>query len=198
MSFLKPRTSFSSNFPSLSSVMRETSSVLFRLKLYMFSTKGTHQMQIFRLSTARINQIPCNFSSHESVFTEILNHLSVSWHIIPLEFSSWNFGQKEPIKVQVFRFLSALMKVTPIPHASFETTRSSFIQILHHCSVSWKISPQYFLSRTFILWTKRASRSKIFKLLSFQVKIYQIPYVVIETTSQFFLKLCITFPCHGR
>ena len=71
MSFLKPRTSFSSNFPSLSSVMKETSSVLFRLKLYMFSTKGTHQVQIFRLSTARIkiNQIPCQFSSYESVFT---------------------------------------------------------------------------------------------------------------------------------
>ena len=69
MSFLKPRTSFSSNSPSPSSVMRDTTSVLFRLKLYMFSTKGTNQVQIFRLSTARINQIPCNFSSHKSVFT---------------------------------------------------------------------------------------------------------------------------------
>ena len=66
--------------------------------------------------------------------------------IIPLEFYCWNiicFGQKEPIKVQFFNFsktqlLSALIKVQPISHAIFETTRSGFIQILHHCSVSWK------------------------------------------------------------
>ena len=76
-----------------------------------------------------------------------MHHLSVSWHIIPLKFSNWNiicFGQKEPINVQFFRLLSALMKVHPIPHAIFETTRSGFIQILHHCSVSWKITPLYF------------------------------------------------------
>ena len=63
MSFLKPRASFSSNFASVSTVMRDNSSVLFHLKLYMLSTKGTHQVQIFRLSTAhmKINHILCNF-----------------------------------------------------------------------------------------------------------------------------------------
>ena len=35
----------------------------------------------------------------------------------------------------IFRLLSALMKVHPIPHAIFETARSGFIQILHHCSL---------------------------------------------------------------
>ena len=75
-----------------------------------------------------------------------MHHLSVSWHVIPLKFSSWNitFVQKEPMKVQIFRFLSVLMKVHPIPHVSFETTRSRFIQILHHCSVSSNIIPFYF------------------------------------------------------
>ena len=29
-------------------------------------------------------------------------------------------------------------------HACFETTRSRFIQILQHCSMSWKITPLYF------------------------------------------------------
>ena len=49
-------------------------------------------MQIVRLSTARlkIKQIPCHFSSNESVFTYILHQLSVSWQIIPLKFSSWS------------------------------------------------------------------------------------------------------------
>ena len=50
---------------------------------------------------------------------------------------------KELIKVHYFRLLSALMKVHPIPHAIFETTRPGFIQILHHCSVSWKITPLF-------------------------------------------------------
>ena len=41
---LKPRPSFLSNFVSLSSAIRGNSSVLFHLKLYITSTKGTHQM----------------------------------------------------------------------------------------------------------------------------------------------------------
>ena len=79
MSFFKQKVSFSSKCGSLLSVMRENSSVLFHLKLYMLSTKGTHQVQIFRLSTARIkiNQIPCHFSSHESVVPfSIMTHNS--------------------------------------------------------------------------------------------------------------------------
>ena len=49
----------------------------------------------------------------------------------------------------IFGLLCALMKVDPIPQAIFETTRSGFIQILHPCSVSWKINPLYiFLAQT--------------------------------------------------
>ena len=48
------------------------------------------------------------------------------------------------IKVQFLKLLSVLMKIHPIPHAIFETTRSGFIQILHHCSVPWNINCLYF------------------------------------------------------
>ena len=58
------------------------------------------------------------------------------------------FGQIEPISVQFFRFLGAVMKVHPILYANFENTRSGYIPILHHCSVSWKITPLYFLAQT--------------------------------------------------
>ena len=78
-----------------------------------------------------------------------MQHRSVLWHIVSLKFSCWNiicFGQKDPINVQFFRLLGAQMKGHTIPHDSFETTRSGFIQILHHCSVSWKITPLYFFS----------------------------------------------------
>ena len=50
----------------------------------------------------------------------------------------------------IFRLLGALLKVQPIPHAIFETTRSGFIQTLHHCSLSWKITPLYFFSSNLI------------------------------------------------
>ena len=75
---------------------------------------------------------PFSFTSHNSYEILYLKH--------------YMFGQKEPIKVQFFRFLRALMKVHLILYAVFETARSGFIQIWHHCSVSWKITPLYFCS----------------------------------------------------
>ena len=47
-----------------------------------------------------------------------------------------------------------------------------------------------------ILWTK-IDKSEILGLLSGLVKIHKIPHV-IETTSQFFLKLRITLQCQER
>ena len=87
----------------------------------------------------------------------------------------------------IFRLLGALVKVYPILHAVFETTRSGFLQILHHCSVSWRITPLYFFSSNLIYFEQIGHWSEIFRLLSGWVKIHQIPYVIFETTS-FFLK----------
>ena len=71
-------------------------------------------MHIFKLATARIK----------------IHHIPHVSFLEPRVSFSSTF---EAIKVQFFRLLSALMKVHPIPHAIFETTRSGFIQILHHC-----------------------------------------------------------------
>ena len=87
-----------------------------------------------------------------------------------MKFSSWNiicFGQKDPIKVQCFRLLSALMKVHPMPHDVFETTRSVFVQILHHCSVSWNISLLYFCSSNLVYFGRKELIKK--KFLEFWV-----------------------------
>ena len=129
----------------------------------MLSTKGTHQVQIFsQLLALKLTKFLVIFQATSQFSLQL------------------RFGQKEPMKVQIFKFLSALMKVHPIPHASFETTRSRFTQILHLCSL-------YFLSQTLILWTKRAHRSEIFRLLSSWVKIHQ-----------FFFKLFITLQSHEK
>ena len=48
MSCLKPQVNFSLNFTSFFSVMRNNSSVVFYLKLYMIWTKGAHQSEKFQ------------------------------------------------------------------------------------------------------------------------------------------------------
>ena len=94
MSFLKPRASFSSNFASLSTLMRDNSTVLFHLKLYMLSTKGTHQVQIFsQLLALKLTKFLVIFQATSQFSLQL------------------RFGQKEPMKLQIFKFLSALMKV---------------------------------------------------------------------------------------
>ena len=86
------------------------------------------------------------------------------------------------------------MKVHPIPHANLETTRSRFIQILHHGSVSCLLCICYLKP----LYFGQKEQSEIFRLLSGWVKIHQIPYVMFETASRFFLELFITLQCHEK
>ena len=59
-------------------------------------------------------------------------------------------------------------------------------------------SSVFFYPKLPILRTKIARQSEIFGLLSGWMKIHQIPHVIIETTSQFFFKFCITLQCHER
>ena len=84
-----------------------------------------------------------------------MHHPSVSRQIIPMKLSSWNIiyiRKNEPIKVQFFRLLIALIKVHPISRAIFEATRSGFIQILHDCSASCMITPLYFCSSNLVVY----------------------------------------------
>ena len=153
-------------------------------------------MQIFRLSTARmkINQI-------SYVIFEATSHFSIKFCITfqchDTKFL-WNFladllrfGQKKSIKVQILRLFCALMKLHPIPHASFEITGSRFIPILYHCSVSWKITLLYFFSSNLYTLDKK-------QFSEWLSEIHEIPCVMFETTSQFLFKLCITLQCHER
>ena len=145
MAFLEPRVFLQTLHHS--SVSWNITLLYFLIKIFIcFGQKDPIKVQIsFRLSTARMkkNQIPyvifqaiCQFF-FKFCITFQCHDTQFLWNIIC-------FGQKEPINVEFFRLLNALMKVHPIPHAIFETTKSRFIQILHHWSVSWKITPMYF------------------------------------------------------
>ena len=87
------------------------------------------------------------------------------------------------MKVKIFRFLSALVKIRQIHHVIFETMSQFFFSVMKDnssdTSVSWKITPLYILGQTlYILCTKGTNqsanyldfwvlRSKFTKLLRF-------------------------------
>ena len=84
------------------------------------------------------------------------------------------------------------MKFHRIPHASFETTTSRFIQILSYCSVSPKITPLYCFMSTLYIWEKKSPSKWNFR--TFECLGEKSPnfFVIFETTSPFFFQLCIT------
>ena len=81
----------------------------------------------------------------------------------------------------------------------FPSKKSVFLQIFHHSSMTWKITPLYFLAQIIHTLLKRSPlKWKSWRLLSTQVKICQIPYGNFETTSLFLSKFCISLHFHER
>ena len=113
--------------------------------------------------------------------SSILHHCSLSWHMItPLEILSsyiFCFGQKDPIKVPIFNTFECSGQNLPNSSRHFPNHKSVFLQILHHSSVSWKITPLYFVSSNNIyfvqkepikvkfFWDFQVLRSKFVKFL---------------------------------
>ena len=109
------------------SVMKDIFSVFFQLKPRILWTKVTHRNAIFGLLSGwvKIHQIPHvifgtntprAFSSNfASLFSVIKYNSSVFFHL-----SFICFGQKDLIKVQIFRLSTASMKINQIPYAIFQ------------------------------------------------------------------------------
>ena len=118
LAILKRQVVSSPNFVSLFSVMKDNSSVLFHLKLYMLSTKGTHQVQIFRLSTAhiKINQIPHVNSEKTSQFL--------------LKIHQIQFQSKVNSRSKFTKFLSFLKQ----QQISFSSNFASIFRVMRHNS----------------------------------------------------------------
>ena len=104
------------NFTSFFIVMTHISSVNFKLIHFVLWIKGSHQspnFETFECSGENLPNSSCHgfFSNHNSVFLQILYHSSVVWKIILLYFLSSDilyFGQKEPVKVQIFEAFECL------------------------------------------------------------------------------------------
>ena len=95
-----------------------------------------------------------NFASPFSAMTH--NSYKIFW------LKHYMLWTKRAYQSTIFRLLSTLMNVHPIPHAIFETTRSEFIQILHHCLVSWQITPLYFCSSNLVYFGQKEPIEKKF------------------------------------
>ena len=77
-----------------------------------------------------------------------------SWLFTPLQIFRSNviyFAQKGSIKVKLFRLFSAWIKINEIL-VIFET---KYLQILHHSSASWDITPLYLFSWNFICFQQK-------------------------------------------
>ena len=94
----------------------------------------------FLLLVLKFTKFLMLFSNKKSVFVQSLDHSSVSWEITLLYYFSWNFiwyWQKETIKVQLFRLLTAPMKINQIPlfckpPVSFSLNIASPFNIMTH------------------------------------------------------------------
>ena len=85
---------------------------------------------------------------------------------------------KDPIKNSTLALSSALVKIYKIPPVIFDML--VFLQILHHSSVSCKITPLYFFRSN--IHKRKQSKFKFLRLSSARVKIQQI-LVIWETAN---------------
>ena len=151
VSTLKPQVSFFPNFASFFIFVTHNSSVSFQLIDFLHWINGSHQspnFETFECSSENLPNSSCHFPSNQSVFLDVLHYSPVPRKITPLYFFGSNiyFGQKEPIKVQILRLLSARFKVLQTSHVNIETKNqvlSNFTLFLifmtHNVSVDFRV-----------------------------------------------------------
>ena len=136
MLFSKAQVSFCSNFGSLSSVMKGNSSVLFQVKHYR---KGPIKKQIFETFESSDQNSPnsCHFWNRKSVFRQIFYQSWVPSNVTPLFLLNWSiiyFGQKQPIKVQIFEIFESLGQDLLNSSCQYRTSQFLFkFCIFLHC-----------------------------------------------------------------
>ena len=160
MSILNWQVNFSSNFASLFIVMTHNSPANFHLIYFLLWIKGSHQSPNFETSECSGESLPNSsrhFLNRKSVFHQILHDFSVSQKTTHLYFFRSNiiyFERKGPIKMQIFETFECSGQNSPTS-CHFWNNKSGFIQILHHSSVSWDLTPLYFFSWNLIYFQQK-------------------------------------------
>ena len=157
---MKRQVSSSSEFSLFFSVITHNSSVNFSLMHFLLCAKGSNQRPILTLPSVMMKicaKVLMSFPNHKPVFLQILHDSSVSWKITHLYFFSSKviyFARKGPIKVQIFETFECLDQNSQ-NSCHFWNNKSVFLQMLHHFSVSWCITPLYFFSWNFMYFQQK-------------------------------------------
>ena len=128
---------------------------------FLLWTEGSHQGPYFDTTECSGENLPnssCHFPNYKSVFLQTLHHSSVSWKITCLYFFSsqtlYTLYKKEPIKKQIFEAFEWSGQNSP-NSCHFWNNIPVFLQILHHASVTWDITPLYFFSWNFLYFQRK-------------------------------------------
>ena len=156
-------------------------------------------LDFWTCSSKNLLNSSCHFWKHQSFFLQILHQYSVPSNITPLYFFTQNFiyfGQKQPMKVQIFEILESSGQNLSNSSWQFWTFKAVSLHFLHHYSLSWHITPLQILSLyNFNFRPNDAIRIPFLRLSRAPVKICEIPHVIFGSASQFSFKLCINLEC---
>ena len=158
--------------------------------------------ETFECLGQNLSNFLCQFWNDKSIPLQVLYPFSFIWKISPLYFfSSKNiyFAQKEHTKMKIFETFKCSCQNWSNSLCQFWNDKSITLQILHHSSLPWYITPLWILSSYFSYFgLKDPINIPILRLSITLVKICHIPHVIFQTTSKFFFKFCITLQCHER
>ena len=118
-----------------------------------------YQFRHFQVFWWKFAKLLMSFSEPKSVFLQILSASSVSRKITTLYFfrsNVYNFAREGPMKVQIFETFECLDQNSP-NSCHFWNKKLVFLQIWHHSSVSWDITPLHFSSWNFIYFQQKQS-----------------------------------------
>ena len=140
-SYLKPQVSFSLNFASLFSIMRDNSSVLFSLKLYIIWTNGAHQ-------SSKFQTFDCSHEISSYLYFDMLLLLKVSKisaKKAQRSYVSWHWRVIQNLKKNRF----VVLKMTRIWWILIWA-----LENLKNLHFDWSLS-----CRVYDIWPKKVKRS---------------------------------------
>ena len=134
---------------------------------------------------------PSNFAS---IFSAIKQLLST---FLPQTF--YTLVKRNPLKSKFVLIFECSGQHLSNSSCRFWNNKSILFQIFHYSSLSRHIAPLQILSSyIFYLGQKDPIKAPVLILSSALVKIFKIPHVIFQTTSQFFFEFCITLQCHEK
>ena len=200
---MRVQVNFSSNFVSFFIVMTNNSNVNFKLINFLLWIKEFHQgpnFETMKYSVKNFQNYLCHLWKQKSIFLQVLHQYSViniPSNIIPgYLFSSKiiYFGQRQPIKVQIFEIFECSNQNSWNSLCRFWTDKLIPLQFSHHSSLSWQITPLQILSSyIFNFEQKNPIKVPILRLAIALVKTCRIPHFIFQTASQFFYHISSHF-----